>query len=132
MTKIGFRPTYEDIFYLNIQTTILGSSGKQKKYASDHLVACQNERSRQTNNNENKNNQTAPKVAKAKVQDADLDALEQKLRSLKTSFLSGNAPGSVDKEMYEKISGKSFIGYPVSAGWFSTVSMFEGNVRNSW
>jgi len=73
---------------------------------------------------------TAPKAAKAKVQDAELDALEKKLGS--ASFLSGKAPGPADRDMFAKVTGKSLVGYPLSAGWYSTISMFEPNVRSSW
>jgi lysyl-tRNA synthetase class 2 len=72
----------------------------------------------------------APKQVKAKVQDAEVDALEAKLRTL--TFLSGSAPGAADKDMFNKVTGKSLAGYPLSAGWYSTLSMFEPNVRNSW
>jgi len=54
------------------------------------------------------------------------------MRALKTSFLAGNSPGKVDEEMFKKISNKSLIGYPLTSGWYSTVSMFHAGVRESW
>ena len=72
------------------------------------------------------------KVAKTKVQDKELDALETKLASLKTRYLSGNVPGKSDREMFEKVGNKSLIGYPLSAGWYSTISMFQPGVREAW
>jgi glutathione S-transferase len=71
-----------------------------------------------------------PKQAKPKVQDAALDALEAKLG--KSTFLSGNAPSKADAETFAQVQGKSLVGYPRVAGWYSTVSMFESGVRGSW
>lgn len=65
------------------------------------------------------------------MQDAELDALEKKLGGGVT-FLSGKAPGAADRDMFNKVSGKSLAGYPLVAGWLSTISMFEPNVRNAW
>ena len=73
-----------------------------------------------------------PKAPKVKVQDAAVEALEQKLKSVRTTFLNGNAPSKADAETFNSISGKSLVGYPAVAGWYSTVSMFEAAVRNSW
>jgi len=73
-----------------------------------------------------------PKAPKVKVQDSALDALEEQLRSLKTRFLSGAAPGNADKATFDSVTGKSLIGYPMSAGWFFSVSVFEPAVREAW